>query len=412
MSILTFDYTQTLYTPEYLSRFASTAADADSALKDAGYEYTGWLDYPLTIPQETLLDIMNTAEEIKRKCDSLVVIGIGGSYLGAKAGISMFSDAFNPKEGCPEVYFAGWNMSAVYHAQIMKKLKNREVCLIVVSKSGTTLETTAAFKLFRYFLFEKYGNDYVKRIYAVTDEKSGELRREADKAGYKTMVLPGDIGGRYSLFTPAGLLPLACGGADVLSVIKGARRAYEDISTLPFERNAAHQYAVLRRLMEIKGKSVEVYGYWDFQLEYFTEWLKQLFGESEGKQGKGLLPASAMFPRDLHSLGQFLQQGNPIVFETMLSVENPTLDIAYEGGKSSYDKTAKIIEKAVSAAHSSENTPVMNFVLRDLSEETFGYTSYFFMRACAVSCVLLGVNPFDQPGVEAYKAKVKELLGK
>lgn len=408
MSVLKFDYSMSGFSPEYLSRFASTAASADKELANCTFNNTDWLDYPVKIEQTVLLDILNTAEEIKRKCDALIVIGIGGSYMGAKAGLTMIKDSFNAKEGCPEVYFAGWNMSSVYHAEVMKAVKNKDVCVIVISKSGTTIETAAAFKIFRYFLFEKYGDDYVNRIYVVTSSDSGALHEEAVQMGYKAFALPENIGGRYSVLTPSGLLPLACAGIDVLAMMKGAKAAYDDINSLPYEQNDCYKYAVLRRLMDLKGKKIEVFAGWEPRLEYFTDWLIQLFGESEGKDGKGLYPAQALFTRDLHSFGQFLQQGTPQTFETMFSIATPTLDISYEGDKS-YAGTNSLIEQAVSIAHSESNTPVMRFTFDNPGAEAFGYGVYFFMRACAISCVLLGVNPFDQPGVEAYKDIVKKL---
>jgi len=355
---------------------------------------------------------MDTADEIASKCTDLVVIGIGGSYLGAKAGYEMINNEFNQKKDRPRLYFAGCNISATYHARLMKAIKNDDVCLIVVSKSGTTMETSAAFDLFRYFLFEKYGEDYRTRIYTVTDEKTGTLRQETEAMGYTSFVLPAGIGGRYSVLTPAGLLPLAAAGIDIRKVLIGARKAYDSCKQPNVKYNDCYKYAVIRRLLYIDGKNVEMFSYNEPQLEFFAEWLKQLFGESEGKDRKGLFPASAMFTRDLHSLGQYLQDGMPMMFESMFRVENPTLDITFRQGVKSYNEMNRVVYDAVAKAHTSAGMPVMQFTVEDLGEESFGYLVYFFEKACAMSCILLGVDPFDQPGVEVYKKNVREILAK
>ncbi len=410
MNKLTFDYSMLNVTLEDFSQFEQPVAIAHEQLHNGNLKFTGWVEYPYDISQNLVLDIINTADEIAGKCTALVVIGIGGSYLGAKAGIDMMVNDFTRRKDRPKVVFAGWNMSATYHAQLMKMLKKEHVCLLVVSKSGTTMETSAAFDLFKYFLFEKYGENYKDRIYVVTDENNGTLRAEVNAMGYKSFVLPENIGGRYSVLTPAGLLPMAVSGVNIVKVLNGAKKSYDVCSQANIKYNDCYKYAIIRRLLYISGKNVEMFTYNEPQLEYFAEWLKQLFGESEGKNRKGLLPDSAMFTRDLHSLGQYLQEGMPMMFESMFKVNNPTLDITFKNGSKSYNEMNDIVYNAVAEAHAQAGMPVMKFITEDLTEETFGFMVYFFEKACAMSCILLGVDPFDQPGVEVYKSKVRQLL--
>ncbi len=412
MNKVTFDYSLLNVSNQDFSMFEQPVQIAHEQLHNGALKFTDWVDYPMNVPADLVRDIRETADEIASKCTAVVVIGIGGSFLGAKAGYDMMINEFNSPQGRPRLYFAGCNMSATYHARIMKAVKNDDVCLIVVSKSGTTMETSAAFDLFRYFLFEKYRDGYKERIYTVTDAKNGTLRQESEAMGYKAFVLPAGIGGRYSVLTPAGLLPLAVAGLDIAKIIAGARRAYEVLRQPNVKYNDCYKYAVIRRLLYIDGKNVEVFSYNEPQMEYFAEWLKQLFGESEGKGRKGLFPASAMFTRDLHSLGQYLQDGLPVLFESMIRVENPTLDITFRSGMKSYNEMNRIVYEAVARAHSEAGMPVLQFAVEDLSEESFGYLVYFFEKACAMSCILLGVDPFDQPGVEVYKKNVREMLAK
>lgn len=410
MNKVTFDYSLLNLKNEDFNPFEQPVKIAHETLHSGNLKFTGWVDYPYDISQVLVKDIIDTANDIASKHTAVVVIGIGGSYLGAKAGLDMMINDFTVNKNRPKIYFAGCNMSATYHAQLMKKLKNEDVCLIVISKSGTTMETSAAFDLFKYFLFEKYGEDYKTRIYAVTDAEKGTLRAEVDAMGYKSFVLPSDIGGRYSVLTPAGLFPLAVAGVNIVKVLNGAKRAYDIVKQPNVKYNDCYKYAVIRRLLYINGKNVEMFSYDEPQLEYFVEWLKQLFGESEGKNRKGLLPASLMYTRDLHSLGQYMQEGMPMIFESMFKVKNPTLDITFKKDAKSYNEMNNIVYEAVSQAHSQAGMPVMKFEIDDFSEESFGYLVYFFEKACAMSCILLGVDPFDQPGVEVYKANVRELL--
>lgn len=410
MSKVTFDYSLLNVNNDDFAMFEQAVGMAHEQLHNGSLKFTGWVDYPATVSQELVDDIIATADEIASKCTALVVIGIGGSYLGAKAGYDMLINDFTRKKDRPALYFAGCNMSATYQAGIMKKIKNEDVCVLVISKSGTTMETAAAFDLFRYFLFEKYRNEYKSRIYTITDAQNGTLRQETEAMGYKSFVLPSDIGGRYSVLTPVGLLPLAVAGADIRKILSGAKKAYERYSQSNIRYNDCYKYAAIRRFLYIDGKNAEMFSYSEPQLEYFAEWLKQLFAESEGKDGKGLFPVSAMLTRDLHSLGQYLQDGMPMMFESMIRVDNPTLDITFRKGAKSYNEMNRIVYDAVADAHSEAGMPVMKFVIKDLTEESFGWMVYFFEKACAVSCMLLGVDPFDQPGVEVYKANVRKLL--
>lgn len=411
MSRINYNYSLSGIATSDIALFAEPIAAAHEKLHSGEMEYSGWVDYPYLITNEMLKNINDTAQEIKSKCTALVVIGIGGSYLGAKACTEMLLSDFIDRKGSPKIYYAGWNMSAVYHASLLNKLTGEDVCICVVSKSGTTMETASAFKLFKYFLFEKYGSSYTDRIYAVTDESTGALRAEANSEGYKTFVLERAIGGRYSVLTPAGLLPLAVCGIDINKIVRGAQRAYDALDTPSIGKNQAYQYAVVRRLLASSGKCTEIFGFYEPQLEFFGEWLKQLFGESEGKEGKGAFPASIILTRDLHSLGQYLQQGKPMFYESMFKVAHPLLDVSFEEGSMSYNEMNDLVFDAVNKAHADASTPINKFEITDLSEETFGEMVYFFEKACAVSCILTGVNPFNQPGVEVYKQKVRELVG-
>ncbi len=412
MSRIHYNYSLSGISAADIMLFNEPVKAAHEKLHSGQMEYSLWVDYPNLITEDMLEKINEAAYDIKKKCTALVVIGIGGSFLGAKACSEMLLNDFTHREGWPKIYFAGWNLSAVYHASLLNKLTNEDVCVCVVSKSGTTMETAAAFKLFKYFLFEKYGEGYTDRIYAVTDEKSGALRNEADSEGYKTFVLENAIGGRYSVLTPAGLLPIAACGIDIAKIVKGAKSACEELNTPNISLNQAYQYAVVRRLLASNGKFMEIFGFYEPQMDYFAEWLKQLFGESEGKQGKGAFPSSLILTRDLHSLGQYLQQGKPMFYETMFKLKQPLLDVTFEEGSMSYNDMNALVFDAVNKAHASADTPVNQFTIDEIDEYTFGEMVYFFEKACAISCILTGVNPFDQPGVEVYKKNVRELMKK
>lgn len=382
--------------------------------------YTGWLDWPLRVDQSLLDDILATAEEIRGKCTALVVIGIGGSYLGAKACIELlqspfYNEHYAGKLKRPRIYFAGHHLSAIYYQELLERLNEEEICLCVISKSGTTLEPSIAFEILRGYVRERYGMAAAKRIYAITDASKGALRAEAEEQGYKTFVVPDDIGGRYSVLTSVGLLPIAVAGIDIISMLQGAAEACKAYNNANLEDNICYQYGLLRNLLQNNGKVIEIFEVYEGRLRYFTEWLKQLFGESECKEGKGVIPMSLQMSTDLHSMGQFLQDGRQMFFETVLTIEHIPDDVslagsAYAGMAKSMHKLNQIVEVSARNAHLANNTPNIRLTVSELSARSFGYMVYFFEKACAVSCYLTGVNPFDQPGVEAYKSNIKAAL--
>ena len=383
--------------------------------------YTGWVDWPLRMEPSLLRDILDTAEEIRGKCTALVVIGIGGSYLGAKACIELlqspfYNEHYAGKMNRPRIYFAGHHLSAIYYEELLERLNDEEVCLCVISKSGTTLEPSIAFEILRSYVQNRYGlADAAKRIYAITDAEKGTLRAEADELGYKTFIVPDDIGGRYSVLTPVGLLPIAVAGIDIISMLEGAEEACKAYDNADISTNICYQYCLLRNLLQQDGKVIEIFEVYEGRLRYFTEWLKQLFGESECKNGKGVIPMSMQMSTDLHSMGQFLQDGRQIFFETVLTIEKIRKDVslehsAYAGIAKSMHQLNQIVEAGARKAHLANHTPNIRLTVSELSARSFGYMVYFFKKACAVSCYLTGVNPFDQPGVEAYKSNIKAAL--
>ncbi|MBQ2035674.1 MAG: glucose-6-phosphate isomerase, partial [Peptococcaceae bacterium] len=364
---------------------------------------------------------LDTAEEIRGKCTALVVIGIGGSYLGAKACIELlqspfYNEHYAGKMNRPRIYFAGHHLSAIYYEELLERLNDEEVCLCVISKSGTTLEPSIAFEILRSYVQNRYGMaDAAKRIYAITDAEKGTLRAEADDLGYKTFIVPDDIGGRYSVLTPVGLLPIAVAGIDIISMLEGAKEARKAYDNADISTNICYQYGLLRNLLQQDGKVIEIFEVYEGRLRYFTEWLKQLFGESECKNGKGIIPMSMQMSTDLHSMGQFLQDGRQIFFETVLTIEKIRKDVslehsAYAGIAKSMHQLNQIVEAGARKAHLANHTPNIRLTVSELSARSFGYMVYFFEKACAVSCYLTGVNPFDQPGVEAYKSNIKAAL--
>jgi glucose-6-phosphate isomerase len=375
-------------------------------------ESTGWVDYPKNV-SDTLLDEMESvARKIRKESTAFVIIGIGGSFLGARACTQMILDQYRNEVGHLKVYFAGWNLSGTYHKALLDHLKNEEISICVVSKSGKTAETLAAFNLFKKLLKEKYGKDYNKHIYVVTDKVTGALRKEVKENKYVSFELDKDIGGRYSFLTPAGLFPVAVAGIDIKRVMKGAKEAYEHYSNPNVAENQCYQYAAIRRLLNQKhNRTVEIYEYYEPRLTYFAEWLKQLYGESEGKEYLGIYPSSLLLTRDLHSLGQFLQEGSQIFFETVFKIKQPPADIMQDG-MLSFNAQNNAVMFAVNKAHHKNNTPIITFEMEDLQEESFGYAVYFFEKSCAVSSMLLGVDPFNQPGVEIYKKNLSDLISK
>ena len=388
-----------------------------------GNDFVGWVEWPHTYDKEEFDRMKKVAQKIREKCDVCIVRGIGGSYLGARAAIEMINGLYADKK--PEIIFMGNTFSSTYIAQVLNYIKDKEVCVNVISKSGTTTETALAFRLLKQFMEDKYGKDGAReRIVATTDKARGTLKAIADKEGYETFVIPDDIGGRFSVITPVGLFPIAVAGIDIDAIMTGLQKAYEDMADPDLAKNDAYAYAVCRRILENQGKNVEMLVSYESQMTMVAEWWKQLFGESEGKEEKGNLPTSANFSTDLHSLGQFIQEGKKVLYETLLLVEKPTLDITfpsdpdnadgmnYLAGKS-VDWVNKMAAKGTLEAHEvTGNVPNLIITMPDMSAESFGYMCYFFFRACAMTCYMLDINPFNQPGVEVYKKNMFRLLGK
>ena len=394
-----------------------------------GNDFLGWVDLPNNYDKEEFARIKKAAEKIKSDSDVLLVIGIGGSYLGSRAAIEMCSHTFRnslskEKRNAPEVYFVGNSISSSYLADLIELIEGKDVSVNVISKSGTTTEPAIAFRIFKDILEKKYGKEEAaKRIYATTDAKRGALRQLADEQGYETFVIPDDIGGRFSVMSAVGILPIAAAGLDIDEMMKGMADAREDFSTDVIDNNYAYQYAVIRNILHRKGKDIELLVNYEPTLHYVSEWWKQLYGESEGKDQKGIFPASVDFSTDLHSMGQYVQDGKRILFETVLNVEKPRRVLNLKEEANDLDglnylsgKTLDFVnEKAFQGtllAHTDGQVPNLLINIPTLDEYNFGYLVYFFEKACGISGYLLGVNPFNQPGVEAYKKNMFALLGK
>ncbi len=408
------------------SSIRSQVETADKMLREgtgAGNAFLGWLDLPVNYDKEEFARIKEAAKRIQRDCDAFIVIGIGGSYLGAKAAID-FLAGMNNGVKAPEIYYAGCNISASYLNELISVCENKDVCINVISKSGTTTEPAVAFRILRALLEKKYGAEEArKRIYVTTDKARGTLKSFATQQGYETFVVPDDVGGRFSVLTAVGLLPIAAAGIDIDALMNGARDAREAYSDSDIDKNDAYKYAAIRNILYRKGKSVELLvGYEPFTATV-AEWWKQLYGESEGKDGKGIFPASVIFSTDLHSLGQYIQEGQRILFETVVSINDThtSLEIPYDeanidglnflAGKN-IDEIKAVAMKATQLAHVDGGVPNIHIELADRSAYSLGYLIYFFEIACAISGYMLGVNPFDQPGVEAYKKNMFAMLGK
>ena len=388
-----------------------------------GNDFLGWVDWYKNYDKEEFERVKESAKYIRENCDVFLVCGIGGSYLGARAAIEMINGLYADKK--PEIIFVGNTFSSTYIAQVMKYIENKEVCVNVISKSGTTTETALAFRLLKQFMENKYGKDEAKnRIFATTDKSRGTLRAMADKEGYATFVIPDDIGGRYSVITPVGLLPIAVAGINIDDLMAGMEEAYHDLEDPDLTKNPAYAYAVARRVLEGKGKNAEMFVTYDLNTTMLAEWWKQLFGESEGKEGKGILPTSGTFSTDLHSLGQFIQEGSKVLFETVLKIKEPQMNLEipsdaenldglnYLAGKTVDYVNQKACEGTIDAHVNVGNVPNIQITLDHVDAYSFGYMVYFFEKACAMSVYLLGVNPFNQPGVEVYKKNMFKLLGK
>lgn len=388
-----------------------------------GNDFVGWIEWPNNYDKEEYARLKKVAAELRSKCDVMIVCGIGGSYLGSRAAIEMINGLYSKDK--PEIIFMGNTFSSTYIAQVMEYIKDKEVGVNVISKSGTTTETALAFRLLKQFMEEKYGKEEAsKRIVATTDKERGTLKAIADKEGYETFVIPDDIGGRFSVITPVGLFPIAVAGIDTDAIMTGLQKAYHDFSSPDLTKNDAYAYAVARRILENQGKDVEMLVSYEAQMSMIAEWWKQLFGESEGKEGKGNFPTSANFSTDLHSLGQFVQEGKKVLYETLLLVDKPTLDLTFPSDPDNADGMNYLAGKSVDwvnkmacqgtlEAHEvTGNVPNLILTMDDMSAESFGYMCYFFFKACAMTCYMLDINPFNQPGVEVYKKNMFRLLGK
>ena len=434
MTHVRFDYSKALtffgeHELTYLSDAVKVAHHSLHEKTGAGSDFLGWIELPTNYDKEEFSRIQKSAEKIKADSDVLLVIGIGGSYLGAKAAIEMLSHSFYnslPKNqrSTPQIIFVGNNISSSYMYDVIDLLDGKDFSVNVISKSGTTTEPAIAFRIFRKLLEEKYGVEEArKRIYATTDKARGALKTLATEEGYETFVIPDDVGGRYSVLTAVGLLPIAVCGADIEKMMEGARQAQEDYSSSELEENPAYQYAAVRNALYNKGKTIEMLINYEPGLQYFSEWWKQLFGESEGKDQKGIYPSSANFSTDLHSLGQYVQEGRRDLFETIIKVEKPRHELKIEAFENDLDGLNYLAGQTIDfvnnkafegtmLAHTDGGVPNLIVTIPAMDEYTFGYLVYFFEKACAMSGYLLGVNPFDQPGVEAYKVNMFALLGK
>jgi glucose-6-phosphate isomerase len=373
--------------------------------------FTGWIDLPHRAESEETARLKEAAARIGSQCETLVVIGIGGSYLGARAALEICGK-YHAAPNSPAILFAGLNISGTYHAELLADIEDKDICLCVISKSGTTTEPNIAFAVLKDLLIGRYGKaEAAKRIYAITDPAGGTLRAETEAEGYESFIIPPDVGGRYSVLSPVGLLPMAAAGIDIGELLAGARRAAEDDL-----RGLAARLAATRKALLDGGKTVEIFEHYEPALFFFAEWLKQLYGESEGKNGTGLFPAALSFSTDLHSMGQFLQEGNPIFFETLLDVLEPPRDLIVPAGADpllagkSMNEINRAAVEGVIAAHRTADIPIVRVGVPDLSPHSFGQLVYFFELSCAYTGRLMGVNPFDQPGVEQYKREMKRLL--
>ena len=391
----------------------------------AGNDFLGWVDLPENYDKEEFARIKKAADKIKSDSDILIVIGIGGSYLGARAAIEFLCSQFYnaKKKDTPDIYFVGNTISPSYLNEILSICEGKDISVNIISKSGTTTEPALAFRIFRELLENKYGKEGAKeRIYATTDKARGTLKQLADESGYETFVIPDDVGGRFSVLTAVGLLPIAAAGCDIDALMKGAQDARKEYSVADLS-NPCYKYAAIRNILYCKGKAVEMLVSYEPQFTMMSEWFKQLYGESEGKDQKGIFPASAIFSTDLHSLGQFVQDGSRIMFETVVTFKEPQKDYFVKDDPDNFDglnflsnqNMSIINQKAFEGtilAHTEGGAPNIVLEVGGFTEYELGYLIYFFEKACAISGYMLGVNPFDQPGVESYKKNMFALLGK
>ena len=408
------------------------AAEASNALlangEGAGNDFLGWVALPSSIDAEQLAAVNEVANRLRAKAEVIVCIGIGGSYLGAKAVLEAMSNSFallqrDRKE--PIVLFAGQNISEDYTYELLDAVKDRELAVVVISKSGTTTEPAIAFRILKAELERRYGKaEAAERIVAVTDKARGALKTLATQEGYSTFVIPDDVGGRFSVLTPVGLLPLAAAGIDIEALVRGAQDMQKATDeNVPYEQNIAAQYAAVRNALYVEGKKIEILASYEPKLQYIAEWWKQLYGESEGKEGKGIFPASVTLTADLHSMGQYIQEGERMLMETVISVAKPDHSITIESDEENLDglnflagkrisEVNRMAELGVQLAHTDGGVPNIRIELPAIDAYHIGALLYFFERACGISGYILGVNPFNQPGVEAYKKNMFALLDK
>ena len=433
MEKLVFDYSKALefFSEAELEMMKEQVAVAEKFLNEkngAGNDYLGWIELPTNYDKDEFERIKKAAEKIKNDSDVLVVIGIGGSYLGARAAIDFLSHTFynsltKEQRKAPEIYYVGNNISSTYLKHLLDVLEGKDYSINVISKSGTTTEPAIAFRVLKKHIEEKYGKEVAKeRIYATTDKSRGALKKLADEEGYETFVIPDDVGGRFSVLTPVGLLPIACSGVNIDELMAGARAAQNDY-TAPYAENDCYKYAAIRNILNRKGKEIEMLINYEPRLHYLGEWWKQLFGESEGKDKKGLFPAAADFSTDLHSMGQYIQDGRRVMFETAVLIGEPEADVIIEEEVADLDglnylagKGMDFVNKKAAQgtllAHVDGGVPNLTVTIPSATPFNLGYLFYFFEKACGISGYLLGVNPFNQPGVESYKANMFALLGK
>jgi len=433
MAKVSFDYKNALgflseHEISYMEGQVSLAHNMLHEKSGPGNDFLGWVELPNNYDKEEFSRILKAARKIREDSDVLIVVGIGGSYLGARAAIESLTHSFynllpKDKRNGPEIYFAGNSISSTYLAELLELVEGKDISVNVISKSGTTTEPAIAFRVLKEYMEKKYGKKGAQsRIYATTDKARGALKTLANEEGYETFVIPDDVGGRYSVLTAVGLLPIAVAGIDIVEMMKGAQDAYNDCKK-PYAENDCYKYAAVRNALYRKGKIIEILVNYEPSLHYVTEWWKQLYGESEGKDHKGIFPAGVDFSTDLHSMGQYIQDGMRNIFETVLNVEKCRKNIIMGSTEDDLDKlnylsgkemdfVNKMAMKGTILAHNDGGVPNLVINIPEMTPYWFGYLVYFFEKACGISGYLMGLNPFDQPGVEAYKKNMFALLGK
>ncbi|NLX60925.1 MAG: glucose-6-phosphate isomerase [Tissierellia bacterium] len=431
MDNISLDYSKALVEEHELKNiwpYVKTAHDLLHKKAGPGREYTGWLDLTNSIDRDEIKRLKTVSRYIRENTDIFISIGVGGSYLGARACIEALNHNFynalpGDRRKGPQIYFVGNNLSSSYMLDLLDLLEGKDLAISVISKSGTTMEPALAFRIFRQYMINRYGHEEAKkRIYIITDKSKGILRSLAQREGYTSFTIPEDIGGRYSVLTPVGLLPMAVAGIDIDEILQGALDGAEEYSKDTGE-NISYKYAALRNILYKRGKYIEILAHYEPNLHYFAEWWKQLFGESEGKDKKGIYPSSVSFTEDLHSLGQLIQDGRRNIFETTINILNPRRDLVIEEDEEDLDglnylagKTIDYVNKkafeGTLLAHFEGGVPSIVINIPHMKEYYLGKLIYFFEKACAISGYLLGVNPFNQPGVEEYKKNMFRLLGK